>query len=72
MRAPTRLVTAAAIALGLTVSLAVPADAAPAVTTYANCTAINRAYSGGIAKAGGKFNVVRSGGKTTQRALRAR
>jgi hypothetical protein len=51
----------------------VPADAAPtAVKTYANCTAINRVYSGGIAKAGVKYNVVHSGGRTVHRALQGK
>ena len=70
MRAPTRLLAAAAIALGLTATLAMPADAAPAAKAYANCTAIHRVYDGGIAKAGVKYDVVHSGGRTLHRALK--
>ena len=43
-------------ALGLP---ALPAQAAPSgVKHYANCTAVHRVYSGGIAKSGVKYNKV--------------
>lgn len=58
MRAPTRLAAAAALALAALSLSAAPADAAPAVQTYANCTAVHKVYSGGIAKAGVKYNKV--------------
>jgi hypothetical protein len=72
MRAPTRLLVAAAIAIAATTSATVPADAAPSATSYRNCTAINAAYSGGIAKNGVTFNTVHSGGRTVHRALKGK
>lgn len=36
------------------------ANAAPSVKTYANCTAVHRDYSGGIARKGVRYNVVGS------------
>ncbi|WP_375400600.1 excalibur calcium-binding domain-containing protein [uncultured Amnibacterium sp.] len=36
---------------------------------YANCAAIHRDYSGGIARAGVTYNAVRSGGRTVHRPL---
>lgn len=43
--------------------LPAPADAAPAVTVYPNCTAIHRVYSGGIAKSGVTVNRTPSGNR---------
>ena len=69
MRAPTRVLAAAAVALAAATCVAVPADAAPAAKTYANCTAIHRVYSGGIAREGVHFNTTHSRGRTYHRAL---
>jgi Excalibur calcium-binding domain len=70
MRAPTRLLAATVIALTATAALALPAEAAPAAKAYANCTAINRVYSGGIARSGVKFNTTHYRGKVYHRALK--
>lgn len=61
----------------LTVAIAVPslvaADSASAAPkTYANCTAVHKAYAGGIAKVGVKNNTVTSKGKVTHRALKGK
>lgn len=72
MRSPLRLLAASVLAASAVVAFAPTADAAPAAKTYANCSAINRVYSGGIAKKGVKYNVVRSHGKTSHRALKGR
>ncbi|BDZ50861.1 hypothetical protein GCM10025867_31020 [Frondihabitans sucicola] len=69
-----RLAIAATV---LTVAIAVPsvvaADAASASPkAYANCTAVHKTYSGGIAKAGVKNNTVTSKGKVTHRALKGK
>lgn len=69
MRAPTRLIAAAVIAVAAVMTVTVPAEAATAVKHYKNCTAVHKAYSGGIAKKGVTTNTVRSHGKTTHRAL---
>lgn len=63
MRAPTRLLAAAAVALAAATVVAAPADAAPSAKTYANCTAIHAVYSGGIAKSGVRFNRTPSGNR---------
>lgn len=55
---PSRLLCAAAVAACLTLTSAAPGIAAPSAKTYANCTAIHKVYSGGIAKAGVRFNTV--------------
>ncbi|MFD1722541.1 excalibur calcium-binding domain-containing protein [Amnibacterium endophyticum] len=59
MPRPRSLVVAVALAAGMTLAPAFPATAAPAhasAKVYANCTAIHRVYSGGIAKEGVKWN----------------
>ena len=76
----TRRLAAAVIApiivSGLVLAPAMAADAAPvtvhavAATHYANCAAIHRVYSGGIARAGVTTNTVHSGGRVHHRALR--
>ncbi|MDY0946565.1 excalibur calcium-binding domain-containing protein [Frigoribacterium sp. CFBP9039] len=54
---------------GLTLGVGAPAYAAPKV--YANCTAVNKAFSGGIAKPGIKVNLVTKANKTVEkRALK--
>ena len=63
MRAPTRLAAAVALALAAVSLTALPAHAAAAAKTYANCTAINKVYSGGIAKKGVKVNRTPSGNR---------
>ena len=70
MRAPTRLLAAALIAIAATTCVAAPADAAPSVKHFANCTAVHKVYSGGIAKKGVKVNTVKSHGKVTHRKLK--
>lgn len=70
MRAPTRFLAAAAVALAAVTCIAAPADAATAVKTYQNCAAIHRVYSGGIAKNGVKFNTTHYRGHTYHRALK--
>jgi hypothetical protein len=61
----------AAVTLALTVGgvagTATSASAAP--KAYANCTAVNKVYSGGIAKKSVTKNKVTSGGTTSYRAL---
>jgi hypothetical protein len=69
-----RLAIAATV---LTVAIAVPsvvaADSASAAPKgYANCTAVHKVYSGGIAKAGVKYNTVTVKGKVTHRALKGK
>ena len=78
MRVPLRLLVSTALvstvlaASAVTVA-AVPADAAPAAAhRYANCTAVHRVYSGGIAEAGTRFNTVHAHGKVTHRALKGK
>lgn len=62
----------------LTVAIAVPSvlvtDAANAASpkVYANCAAVMKVYSGGIAKAGVKNNTVTVKGKVTHRALKGK
>lgn len=70
MRAPTRLLAATAVALASVTFAALPADAATSAKSYANCTAIHRVYSGGIAKKGVKYNTTHYHGKTYHRALK--
>jgi len=54
---------------GLTLVAGEPAQAAPKV--YANCTAVNKAFSGGIAKPGIKVNLVtKTNKKVEKRALK--
>ena len=54
---------------GLTLGVGAPAYAAPKV--YANCTAVNKAFSGGIAKPGIKVNLVtKTNKKVEKRALK--
>jgi cytochrome c2 len=70
MRAPMRLAAAAALALAAMTAVSGPADAAQSVRTFANCTAVHRVYSGGIAKNGVQYNTVHSHGRTYHRALK--
>jgi hypothetical protein len=58
MRGTTRLLLVAVLASTATVAVPLPAQAAPTAKVYANCTAIHRDYTGGIAKAGVKYNRV--------------
>lgn len=58
----------AVLAATVVVGGASTAQAAP--TKYANCTAVQRVYSGGIAKKSVTKNRVTSAGKTTYRALK--
>ena len=61
MRGTTRLLLAAVLAAATAVAVPLPAQAAPgapAAKVYANCTAIHRDYTGGIAKAGVRYNRV--------------
>lgn len=46
--------------------------AKPAAKEYKNCTAIKKVYSGGIAKKGVKYNVVKVNGKKTNKALKGK
>lgn len=62
--------SAAAAVLATTVSLGGAASAQAAPTVYKDCTAINKVYSGGIAKKSVTQNKVTSGGKVTYRALK--
>lgn len=68
----TRILSIAAASVVLTATAVVggtsTAEAAP--KTYANCTAVNKVYSGGIAKKSVTRNKVTSAGKTTYRALK--
>ena len=68
----TRTLGIAAVTLALTLGgvagTATSASAAPRV--FANCTAVHKVYSGGIAKKSVKKNKVVSGGKATYRALK--
>lgn len=68
----TRTLGAAVVTVALAASVvlggATTASAAP--KTYANCTAVQKVYSGGIAKKSVTKNRVTSGGKTTYRALK--
>ena len=72
----TRRLAAPIVVAGLVLAPAMAANAAPlavdavAATHYANCTAIHRIYSGGIARAGVTTNTVHSGGRVYHRALR--
>lgn len=52
-----KAITATVLAIALAFSGALPAEAAK----YKNCTAVNKVYKGGVAKAAG---VVNKGGKT--------
>jgi hypothetical protein len=61
-------VTALALVVGSTVGTSSIAQAA--ATKYANCDAVHRVYSGGIAKTSVTTNTVTSGGKVTHRALK--
>ncbi len=70
MRAPTRLLAAAVIALAAATTIAAPADAATAVKHYKSCAAVHKVYSGGIAKKGVTKNTVHSHGKVTHHALK--
>lgn len=62
-------VSVAATALAATLALGT-ATSAQAATTYKNCDAVHKVYSGGIAKKATKDNTVRSGGKVTHRAFK--
>lgn len=46
--------------------------AKPAAKKFKNCTAIKKVYSGGIAKKGVKYNVVKVNGKKTNKALKGK
>lgn len=70
MRAPTRLLGATAIALAVTLTVAVPADAASTPKHYKNCAAVHQDYSGGIAKKGVTTDTARAHGKVTHRKLK--
>lgn len=71
----TTVLLTTALLVPTTAANAAPAQTATATATatakhYKNCTAVNQVYSGGIAKAGVKYNLVKSGGKTIKRALK--
>jgi cytochrome c2 len=70
MRAPTRLLAAAAIAVAAVTTVTVPADAATTVKHFSSCAAVHKIYSGGIAKKGVTKNTVHSHGKVTHRKLK--
>lgn len=64
VRRPLSLAVAAALAAGLALAPALPSVAAPSAAsakTYKNCTEVHRVYSGGIARAGVKYNKTPSG-----------
>ncbi|MFJ3383792.1 MULTISPECIES: excalibur calcium-binding domain-containing protein [unclassified Curtobacterium] len=63
-------IAATAIVLATTVSVGTAVSAEAATTTYKNCDAVHKVYSGGIAKKSTKDNTVRSGGKVTHRAFK--
>ena len=75
IRGAIRRIAGPSLVLGLVLTPAWAADAAvgSARTTtaahYANCAAVHRVYSGGIARAGVTSNTVRSGGRITHRPL---
>ena len=65
-RSPLSLVAALGLAAGLALVPAAPGFAAPsagAAKAYANCTAINKVWSGGIAKVGVTKNRTPSGSR---------
>ncbi|MGN8051187.1 excalibur calcium-binding domain-containing protein [Curtobacterium sp. 22159] len=62
-------VTAAATVLAASVVVGGASTAQAAATTYANCTAVHKVYSGGIAKKSVTKNRVTSKGKVSYRAL---
>ena len=61
---------AATAVLATTVAVGGATSAQAAPKSYANCTAVHKVYSGGIAKKSVTKNKVVSGGKTTYRALK--
>ncbi len=63
-------IAAAATALAASVVVGGASTAQAAPTVYKNCTAVQKVYSGGIAKKSVTQNKVTSGGKTTYRALK--
>ena len=70
-----RKIALPSLVVGLVLAPAWAADASttathhPSAKHYANCAAIHRDYSGGIARAGVKYNTVHSGGRTVHRPL---
>lgn len=63
-------IAAATAVLATTVVVGGTSTAEAAPKSYANCTAVQKVYSGGIAKKSVTSNKVVSGGKTTTRALK--
>ncbi|MDM7890847.1 excalibur calcium-binding domain-containing protein [Curtobacterium caseinilyticum] len=63
-------VAAATTALAASVVLGGVTSASAAPKVYANCTAVQKVWSGGIAKKSVTKNRVTSGGKTTYRPLK--
>lgn len=73
MISPRLAIAATVLTLAVAVPSVVAADSASAAPkTYANCTAIHKVYSGGIAKAGVTTNTVTVKGKVTHRALKGK
>lgn len=68
---PLRMLALGAAGIALVAGSALgTAASAQAATSYANCTAVNAKWSGGIAKKSVTKNKVVSGGKTTYRELK--
>jgi hypothetical protein len=63
-------IAAATAVLATSVVVGGTSTAQAAPKSYANCTAVHKVYSGGIAKKSVKKNKVVSGGKATYRALK--
>jgi hypothetical protein len=63
-------IAAATAVLATTVVVGGASTAQAAPKTYANCTAVHKVYSGGIAKKSVTKNKVTSNGKVTYRALK--
>lgn len=63
-------IAAATAVLATTVVVGGTSTAQAAPKSYANCTAVHKVYSGGIAKKSVTRNAVKSGGKVTYRALK--
>lgn len=53
-------------------SVAAPPVAAAKAKAYKNCTALNKAYKHGVKKSSSTKDVVRSGGKATKKASKAK
>ena len=63
MRRSMRVSVAAIAAVLAAAAVSAPAEAAPTVKTYANCAAIHKVYSGGIAKSGVTVDRTASGSR---------